>query len=169
MSESTPQFVYREAGADGFDALKDLWEKLNSHHAQISPRFGSELRLRTFEARKQELIAKGDKGRLGADIVTVGSEETGVAYCISTVSVDGTGEIDSLFVEEHWRGEGIGTELMRRALAWLDRMGATTKVVSVMFENDEALAFYRRFGFHPRTVLMQESKHLGSPEPARIG
>jgi len=158
MSETTSPFVFREVGADGIDAVRALWEKLNLHHARMSPRFGGQLRLRTFDARKQKLLAKADAGKLWVVVVGDGSDGANVAYCICTVSTDGTGEIDSIFVEEHWRGQGIGTELMRRALAWLDSLGATLKIVSVMSGNDEALAFYQHFGFHPRTIVLQESR-----------
>jgi len=157
MSETTPQFVFREVGADGIDAVRPLWEKLNIHHARMSPRFGGKLRLRTFEARKQELLTKADGRKLWVELVASGSDEASVAYCICTVSTDVIGEIDSIFVEEHVRGQGVGTELIRRAVAWLDTMRVTSKIVSVMYENDEALAFYQHFGFYPRTILLKES------------
>jgi diamine N-acetyltransferase len=157
MSETISQFAFREVGADCIDAVRPLWEKLNIHHAQISPRFGGKLRLRTFQARKQELLAKADAGKLWVMLVASGSDGRNVAYCICTVSADGIGEIDSIFVEEHLRGQGIGTELMQRALTWLDGMRVNSKIVSVMCGNDEALAFYRQFGFYPRTMLLQES------------
>jgi len=157
MSETNSQFVFREVGASGIDAVRPLWGKLNLHHAQMSPRFGGELRLRTFEARKQELLGKADAGKLWVLLVASRTDGANVAYCICTVSTDAIGEIDSVFVEQHRRGQGIGTELMRRALAWLDAMNVTSKIVSVMYGNDEALAFYRHFGFYPRTMLLQQS------------
>jgi GNAT superfamily N-acetyltransferase len=166
MSETTSQFVFREIGADGIDAVRALWEKLNLHHAQMSPRFGGQLSLRTFVARKQELLAKADAGKLWVMLVASGSDGGSVAYCICTVSADGIGEIDSIFIEEHLRGQGIGTELMRRALAWLDGMRVTSKIVPVMYENDEALAFYRHFGFYPRTMLLQDNCD-GQASPVR--
>jgi ribosomal protein S18 acetylase RimI-like enzyme len=158
MSETTSQFVFREVGADGLDSIRALWEKLNIHHAQMSPRFGGKLRLRTFEARKQKLLAKANAGKLWVVLVASGSDAASVAYCICTVSADGVGEIDSIFVEERLRGRGLGTELMRRASAWLDSMKVTSKIVSVMYENDEALAFYRHFGFYPRTIVLEERR-----------
>jgi len=157
MSQTVRQLIYRDVGAEGIDRVRPLWEKLNAHHADLSPRFGSAIRIRIFDARKQKLLAKADAGRLRVDLVSADSDEPSVAYCISTVSTDGVGEIDSIFVEGHLRGQGVGTELMRRALAWLESMRVNSKIVSVMSENEEALAFYRRFGFHPRTILLQES------------
>jgi diamine N-acetyltransferase len=122
-----------------------------------SPRFGDLVRLRTFETRRQTLLAKGDAGGLRVELVTLGADGPKVAYCVSTISAEGVGEIDSIFVEESLRGRGIGAELMRHALAWLDRMQATSKILAVMYENNEALVFYARFGFHPRTVVLQQS------------
>jgi GNAT superfamily N-acetyltransferase len=70
----------------------------------------------------------------------VASHATDIAYCISTVSADGCGEVDSMFVEEHFRGAGVGSELVRCALAWLDSVGASSKVVTVAHGNERALA-----------------------------
>lgn len=162
MPQFAPQLIYRDVGAEGIDSVRPMWEKLNAHHADLSPRFGSTLRVRTFDARKRSLLTKGRAGGLRVDLVLAASDETGIAYCISTLCADGVGEVDSIFVEERLRGHGVGTELMRRALAWLESMRATSKIVSVMSENEEALAFYRRFGFHSRTILLQESHDDGA-------
>jgi ribosomal protein S18 acetylase RimI-like enzyme len=158
MPKTVPQLIYRDVGTEGIDRVRPLWEKLNAHHADLSPRFGSALRVRTFDARKQKLLAKADAGRLRVELVSADSGGPIVAYCISTVSADGIGEVDSIFIEERWRGQGVGTELMRRALAWLESMKVNSKIVSVMSDNEEALAFYRRFSFQPRTILLQESR-----------
>jgi GNAT superfamily N-acetyltransferase len=66
------------------------------------------------------------------------------------------GAIDSLFVLPGHRSHGIGAELMRRALEWLDASGATSKMVSVFHANGDALNFYARFGFHPRAIELQQ-------------
>ncbi len=43
-----------------------------------------------------------------------------VGYCISSLDHDLAGEIESIFVLPEYRGLGIGKELMRRTLQWLD-------------------------------------------------
>jgi len=91
------------------------------------------------------------------ELVSVVSHTTDIAYCITTVSADGCGEIDSMFVEEHFRKCGIGSELVRRAIAWLDSVGASSKVVTVAHGNERALAFYGRFGFHPLGILLRQA------------
>jgi diamine N-acetyltransferase len=153
MTDAAPAFVYRTVGADAIDAVRPLWEKLRAYHAPLldeTPPF-------LFEPRKQGILAKAAAGKLRMELVSVVSHTTDIAYCITTVAADGCGEMDSMFVEEHLRGCGIGSELVRRALGWLDSVGASSKVVTVAHGNERALAFYRRFGFHPLSVLLRQT------------
>src|SRR5262245_26172389 len=116
MNDNSPAFVYRTVGADGIDVVRPLWEKLRAYHAPLldeRPPF-------LVEPRKQVLLNKAASGRLRIELVSVNASGADVAYCISTVSADRCGEIDSIFVDERHRGCGIGSELLRRALAWLD-------------------------------------------------
>ena len=46
-----------------------------------------------------------------------------MAYCIVTVSESGQGEIESIFVEQNYRGMGVGNHLMQMALAWIREAG----------------------------------------------
>jgi GNAT superfamily N-acetyltransferase len=126
MTDAAPAFVYRTVDADAIDAVWPLWEKLRAYHAPLldeTPPF-------LFEPRKQGTLAKAAAGKLRIELVSVVSHTTDIAYCITTVSADGCGEIDSMFVEERFRGCGIGSELVRRALGWLDSVGASSKVVT---------------------------------------
>src|SRR5580698_238198 len=111
MAQGNSEFFYRDVGAEGIEGVRPLWEKLNAHHADLSPRFGEAMRVRTFEVRKQKLLAKGGADRIRVDLVSGGLDQPAVAYCISTVSDDGVGEVDSIYVGEDLRGQGIGSEL----------------------------------------------------------
>jgi ribosomal protein S18 acetylase RimI-like enzyme len=168
-SETTPQgnlpnrvkfgateLVFREAGLEGLDAIRPLSDKLGLCMAQLSPRFGDHWRSRTFEEKKQKILTNASGGKLWVTTVAPDAEGASVAVCICTVSACGAGEIETLFVEQHLRGRGIGSELMRRALGWLDSMGARSKVVWVIPENERAAALYRHFGFYPRSVLLAQ-------------
>ena len=152
MTDAPPVFVYRTVGADGIDAVRPLWEKLRAYHAPLLDERPPYL----FAPRKQGILSKAAAGKLRIELVSIASHAADMAYCISTVSAEGGGEVDSIFVEEHYRGCGVGSELLRRALAWLDSAGASSKVVTVAHGNEGALALYRRLGFHPRTILLQQ-------------
>ena len=80
--------------------------------------------------------------------------------CTSLAS-DGAGEIDSLFVERDYRGKGLGTELTRRGLEWLDAQKATSKTVAVAFGNDSTLKFYAGFGFLADHITLRQVSITG--------
>ncbi|NBU11832.1 MAG: N-acetyltransferase, partial [Proteobacteria bacterium] len=156
MSEVAPTFAYRVVGADGLEAIRPLWAKLRAYHTPWLARFTGETPPFDFEPRKLEILAKAAVGKLRVELVSTGADPADIGYCVSTVSADVRGELDSMFVEERFRGRGLGGELIRRSLAWQASMGASSKVVSVAHANEAALALYRRFGFHPRTILLQQ-------------
>ena len=157
QGETSATFAYRVVEWDGIDIVRPLWEKLRAHHSPLLASFPGAMPPFHFEPRKQEILAKVAAGKVRIELVTT-PETSGIAYCISTIATNGCGEIDSMFVEESFRGCGIGSELVRRALAWMERAGATSKVVIVAHANEEALAFYKRFGFQPKTILLQQSE-----------
>ena len=67
------------------------------------------------------------------------------------------GEVESLFVEDAYRSEGIGTTLVIRGLAWMDHLGTVRKRVSVGEGNEAAWTFYRKFGFYPRMTVLEQT------------
>jgi ribosomal protein S18 acetylase RimI-like enzyme len=156
MSDVALKFAYRVSGAEGLDDIRPLWEKLRAHYSPFLSPFGHETPPFIFEPRKQEIVAKAAPGKTRVELVSIVSEAVDIAYCVSTVSPSGRGELDSMFVEERCRGRGIGSELVRHALAWMESAEASSKVVTVAYANERVLAFYRRFGFHARAILLQQ-------------
>jgi GNAT superfamily N-acetyltransferase len=163
MSEAATTFIYRLVGPDRLEAIRPLWEKLRAYHAPLLHRFPGELPPFIFEPRKQEILAKAAAERIRIELVSVAPGAEDIAYCVTTVSAGNRGELDSIFVDERFRGRGFGTELIRRALAWLETTGASSKVVTVAYANEKALALYQRFGFHPRTILLQQTNDQANP------
>jgi len=149
-------FTYREVGIEHIDAICPLWEKLSAHHARLSPHFSARRMNRTFESRRQEFVTRAKDGKSRIELVYHAEDGIPSAYCVTYLSPDGTGEIDSLFVEEDLRGRGIGTELMRHALEWLDAQGATSKIVIVMHGNEDVFNFYSHFGFYPDKIMLRQ-------------
>ena len=131
MSDVALQFTYRVGGAESLDDIRPLWEKLRAHYSPLLSRFGHETPPFIFEPRKQEILAKAALGKARIELVSIVSEAVDIAYCVSTVSPGGRGEIDSMFVEERCRGRGIGSELVRHALVWMESVDASSKVVTI--------------------------------------
>lgn len=138
--------------------IKPLWKCLNEHHAKVSPYFSEDFQAFTFEQRIRSLNKKYEGGQLRIDIAI--HQKIPIGYLISTINKEKDGEIESVFIQESFRGEAIGNELMKRALKWLDSEKVETKVVNVAVGNEAVYPFYARFGFFPRvTTLRQQNFH----------
>ena len=144
------EVTYLELGPESIDLIRPLWEGLNAHHLVRSPNFRGHYEQMTFDARKKDLLKKE---RL--QIILAVKDGNPIGYCVCTISAEGDGEIDSIFVEDIYRRSGIGDELMTRAIAWLDAGGAKKKIVAVAAGNEAAIPFYESFGFVPRMTVLQ--------------
>lgn len=138
------------------DRVKPLWQELNKQHLSLSPYFKDYYRTLTFEDRKRVILQRAWGGDVKVDLAMDGSVLVG--YCVSSIDKWLTGEIDSIFVDPNYQGQGIGTTLMRKALLWLDSKGAKKKIVSVAVGNEQAWEFYAQFGFLPRRTLLEQKK-----------
>jgi len=147
---------YIQGGSELMDSIAPLWEHLNRLHADLSLHFSNTYPARRFSSRKRELLKKSEQGRLRVDLARLPSGDL-IGYCVTTVSRENVGEIDSIFVLDDYRGLGIGEALMRKALAWLDAARVEQKIVVAVSGNERVFPFYAKFGFYPRaTTLLQK-------------
>lgn len=144
---------YFEAGAEGIDLIRPLWEQLVRHHKALSPYFKDFYETLTFEKRRSDLLNKSAGGHLHMDIARNNGRIIG--YSIASVK-DTEGEIDSIFVEQDYRSAGIGNVLMEKSLAWMDGRQVTVKRVAVAVGNEDVFGFYEKFGFLPRQVILEQ-------------
>ena len=140
----------RTLDKENLGSIQKLWEGLNAHHLANSTYFKDFYSQYTFEKRAKQLI-KREK------LIAYVAESDGkkVGYCVATVD-GGAGEIDSLFVDEAYRGKGVGKELTSLALKWLDKQNCETIRVSIAQGNENAFGFYRHFGFAERCTVLQK-------------
>jgi diamine N-acetyltransferase len=138
--------------------VRGMWEALNLYHCERSAHFKEHYLGMTFQKRKYQLKKKTVGGVMCVDIAVDESTGHSVGYIVSSVNSEKSGEIESVYVEESYRHMGIGSELMKTALAWMDENNAVTKQVEVSVGNDAAWAFYGRFGFLPRKTLLKQVK-----------
>lgn len=141
--------TFIELTEDRFHLIQGLWEKLNRLHGERSTHFKDHFASFSFETRLAQFIKKEHKA------VFAGIEDdVCVAYIM--VSYDhGTGEIDSIYVDEPVRGKGVGTQLMDKALAWFDGLAYRNIRVAVAEGNESAISFYKPFGFYERFTVLQ--------------
>jgi len=149
-------FSIRQGDQNDLDLVKPLWERLVHFHVDLSTHFKNRFENADWTKRKERLI------RCCKDISLhyVVEEKRGniVGYCISTIDKedDKIGEVASIYVQQEYRGLGLGTQLMTKATEWLQSQGAQTQKLFVGAGNESVLDFYRRFGFVPWRIELQQ-------------
>jgi len=133
-----------------------LWKKLNDEHEVRSEHFSERYAKRTFEKRREVLLKKSEFGFLHIILAHSSSKGELVGYCISTISNEKQGEIDSIYIEPEYRGSGIGDELMKRALSWMDERSVSKRILDVGVGNEDTFAFYSKYDFYPRTIILEQ-------------
>lgn len=141
---------FQTGGEELLTRVGPLWEKLRDHHAACSAHFSALLAKRPFADRQADILHHAHGIRV--DLAVHNGRD--IAYCISTLSTRGHGEIDSLYVEADYRGFSLGETLARRGLAWMDDNHVTQRSISVVYGNEAVLSFYRRLGFYPRNIQL---------------
>jgi diamine N-acetyltransferase len=138
------------------DRVKPLWEELNRHHLKLSPNFKQYYQAMTFEKRKIDLLKKAACGEIRVDLAVDSASKVVVGYCVTSLNLEKTGEIESIFVYEAYRGLGIGGTFMKNALQWLYEKGAAAKIVEVGAGNEQAFGFYEKYSFFPRKTMLKQ-------------
>ena len=116
----------------------------------------------SWEQRRDGLRRKVCGGSLRTDLARDPGTGEYVGYCITSLTGDHKGEIESIYVDPDHRSRGIGDALMRRALQWLDDGGAKVKTLGVAAGNEVVFGFYRRYGFVPRATILQQIPEVQS-------
>ena len=148
---------YLEGDERFLDAVEPLWRDLNEHHRKRSSYFADWFAGHTFDARKKTLLKRAGEGALLVELARDPGSGANVGYCVTSLDADKKGEIESIYIIPEHRGRQIGDHFMQRALSWLDAQGALDISITVAHGNEEALGFYRRYGFYPRTYVLRRS------------
>lgn len=131
--------------------IKELWQGLTKLHAQKSVYFSDEFANINFEKRMEQLGAKVGDGEI--KIMLLKDNEKKIGYCVSSY-FNGEGEIDSIYVDENYRGYHLGEKLMESALNWISEKEPKLIKLNVAHGNEEVFSFYEKFGFYPRTYTL---------------
>jgi ribosomal protein S18 acetylase RimI-like enzyme len=150
---------YRRTDIREIDGIRPLWLLLNEYMSTQTKNFQSHFEQMTFEKRKAYFEQVASAGSLCIDLAfDVRDRDRYVGYCVSSLSQEKTGEIESIFVDDAYRSQGIGSALVSRALGWLDENGSTRNRVSVSEGNESVWNFYKKFRFYPRMTVIEQKK-----------
>lgn len=143
---------------EGLEYVEPLWYGLRDHHAQISPIFSESIVNNSFQRRANQIIAKAERGYINISLVMDNDVSKHVGYCISSINEFKEGEIDSIFIDEVYRKQGIGDMLMSNALEWFQAHNVDDLSISVLYGNEAALSFYEKYGFYARTYTLKNKR-----------
>jgi ribosomal protein S18 acetylase RimI-like enzyme len=132
--------------------IKGLWEKLNEIHLKDSTFFKDHYQTFTFEKRCEKFLKMSDK-TLKIQILE-SNNVVPVGYCMSTIDKE-VGEIESLFIDEAYRHNNLGKQLVENAIKWMKDNHCTKIGVSVAQGHESVVDFYKQFGFYQRLTYLQ--------------
>jgi ribosomal protein S18 acetylase RimI-like enzyme len=158
---------FEEKGKQDLDSIVPLWDKLREHQRVLSLHFSQHYARRTWKRRKTELLQKAKTGSIHLDIATDSKTNNMIGYCVSIVSADKEGQLESIYIEPKYRKAGSGDKLMRRALSWMNKMHAKTKTLIVGVGNEEVLTFYSRYGFYPKYITVEQVENEAETPPTK--
>lgn len=144
--------VIKTLSISELDRIAPLWEGLRLRHLERSANFKAHFERQTFSERSQKFCA------LPPDCVHIGAaeDESGAlaGYCICSVQ-GSSGELDSIFVEEQYRGQELGYRLARDGIDWLESKGCRHIDVMVAEGNEDVFPFYEKLGFRVRATVLR--------------
>lgn len=146
------EFEIVSGGIEQLESVRALWEKLNLHHLEKSNYFTESFRKNKFDKRKTSLIKKSMTSDFYIDLIYC--NKTIIGYCISSISKK-VGEIESIFIENEYRGKKLGETLMNNALSWFKENNCASIIVYVAEGNENAFDFYSKFNIYPRATRLE--------------
>lgn len=64
-------------------------------------------------------------------------------------------ELDTIFVDEKYRGSGVGKALVANFVSWSRQQGVQKIYVEASAPNENAINFYKSLGFEPYTLALE--------------
>lgn len=143
-------------GADMLPRIEPLWCELRDLHSSKSAHFSDQVHDMDFGSRRSGLLEKSYGGHILVQIVSLAGtpEKKDIAYCVSTVGLNGMAEIDSIYVAEGFRNAGLGGKLIEGALDWIGEHDVKEIRTTVLWGNEEVLPFYQLHGLYPRSIML---------------
>ena len=145
--------MVRRAGAADEVAVLRMWDAVRRFHRELEPHWPRQWANPPPDILSwlaQELQSYwNDTGRKVIFVCDTGQELVGFIRVALMDLWLSPGQVESLYVREDQRGQGVGQVLMARALGWCAAHGAEEVGLHVSASNAGAARFYERLGFRP--------------------
>ena len=148
--------TYKELEIDDVSRIEPLWKELITYLKEKSKLHKQEYVNKTFEGRMKGYYDKISNGYYR--ILVAKDESKDIAYCLSSITKDKIGEIDSLYINPLYRNKGIGEYLIKDAFMFFDQHQTVKDIVQASEGNEEVLSFYEKQGFFMRYYTLSRNK-----------
>jgi diamine N-acetyltransferase len=155
----TETVTYMQILKQDIEVIRPVWEKLRRYHQTQSVNFKEFYDAFTFEVRTKKMLELPEDNLFVEAAVDV--EGKAVGYCMSSASIDGVGELESIYVEVEFRKSGVGSRLVQNSIEWMKNRGCKKISVAVANGNEEAFPFYEKFGFRHRLTVLELKSEKG--------
>jgi len=134
------------------ELLRKPLDKLHEYHNSKSKYFSGSYPRLTFEDRIEEYRKNVKSGEYRIELLTDQETNNIIGFCIA-FSKKTSGKLEVLFIDKKYRRNGLGVKLMNSAMKWFGEHHITDIELTVVYGND-AVLFYKKFGFYPRSTIM---------------
>ena len=135
-----PSVTVRHRRPEDADAFVDLFEAVAAEGKWL----GSEA---PFSEERKERIRESTVAQPEGTATFVAEADCGLVGFV-WVGREGHGRVDlGMAVADGWRGRGVGSLLLERAVAWAREQGAHKMFLEVWPHNTGAQRLYEKFGF----------------------
>ena len=138
-----------DIGIDELPKIKELWNLNERYHREKSKYFSSKDSNVCFQDR----IESWRKAK-EIKITKIESEAELVGYCISVIEKN-IGNIESIFIKENLRRNGIGTKAISEHIEWMNKMKCKKINVATVYGNEEAIEFYKKLNLLPKKIVFE--------------
>ena len=149
--------MIRKASLHDIDKIINIDRQLIKRHCDMDPKtfkmpdeeFYYNSLLKAIESDEKEIFVFEDETIKGYAMVTESIRDIPIKIrkkvCL----------IDELAVDENYRNEGIGTELLNYIKSYVNNKKLDVLEICVRAENENAYKLYERCGFEPQLITME--------------
>lgn len=155
--------TFREYTEADKTALLDLSNKLEEYAKSVDPL----KRVKNFPGFNDLSVEEtlNNVKKYQGKILLAQKDQTTVGYIVGVIweqsdknkleiGIHKLGEVIDLYIEESYRGRGIGTEMLLMMEGYFKGKGCDSMWIEVFAPNENAHAVYKKFGFIDREVGM---------------
>lgn len=142
-------FHFKEGSSELLNYCGNLWELFISNQAQNAGEMSLGVQEYLHSLRNESLLQKTKDGKLHVQLVYVGKEQEPIGFCITSLTKDRVGEIETLYVVDRYQRNKLGGKLFQNAMAWMETEKAIEQRLVVATGNEKVFNFYAKYGFFP--------------------